>query len=161
MTAETEATTSEPVVANVMARRQEAKDIVSKYAAWSSAFGVLPIPIADVAGISATQLAMLVALCKHYDVPFTEKWLRSLLGAIAGGVAPWAVTSGIVSSFFKSMPGWGLGVGFVGMAGLSNLAARTLGNLFIDHFEAGGDLSDVDTEAMKAELAAEMKKKKN
>ena len=43
---------------------------------------------------------------------------------------------------------------------LSNLATRTIGNLFIDHFEAGGDLSNVDTDEMKESLSEEMKKKK-
>ncbi|WP_193187613.1 YcjF family protein [Nisaea sediminum] len=161
MTAETEAVASEPVVANVAAKRQQAQAIVSKYAAWSSAFGVLPIPFADIAGISGTQVAMVVALCKLYGVKFSESWVRTILSAIAGGVAPWAVTSGVVTTFLKSVPGWGLGVGFVGMAGLSNLATRTIGKLFIEHFEAGGTLSDVDTDAMKASLSDEMSKKKN
>jgi uncharacterized protein (DUF697 family) len=159
MTAETEAVASEPVVVNHTLRRAQANAIVSKYAAWSSAFGVLPIPFADIAGISGTQVAMVVALCKHYDVPFSEKWVRAILSAIAGGVAPWAVTSGVVSTFLKGVPGWGLGVGFVGMAGLSNLASRTIGKLFIEHFESGGTLEDVDTAAMKASLSEEMKKK--
>ncbi|UUX48471.1 YcjF family protein [Nisaea acidiphila] len=159
MTAETEAVASEPAVANVSLRREQAKDIVAKYAAWSSAFGVLPIPFADIAGISGTQVAMVVALCKHYGVPFSKSWVRTILGAIVGGVAPWAVTSGVVTTFLKSVPGWGLGVGFVGMAGLSNIATRTIGKLFIEHFEAGGSLEDVDTDAMKESLSEEMKKK--
>lgn len=163
MNAQTEAAQSAPAavpaaVVSAGLRRQQAKSIVAKYAAWSSAFGLLPVPIADVAGITATQVAMIVALSRHYGVPFSEAWVRSILGAIVGGVAPWAVTTGVVSSLFKSMPGIGLGVGLVGMAGLSNLASRTLGNLFIEHFEAGGDLSTVDTAAMREQLAAEMKK---
>jgi uncharacterized protein (DUF697 family) len=159
MIAETEAVAPEPVVVNHALRRAQANAIVSKYAAWSSAFGVLPIPFVDIAGISGTQVSMVVALCKHYNVPVSEKWVRAILSAIAGGVAPWAVTSGVVSTFLKGVPGWGLGVGFVGMAGLSNLASWTIGKLFIEHFEAGGTLEDVDTAAMKASLSEEMKKK--
>ena len=69
------------------------------------------------------------------------------------------MTSGVVSTFLKGVPGWGLGVGFVCMAGLSNLASWTIGKLFIEHFEASGTLEDVDTVAMKASLSEEMKKK--
>jgi len=161
MTAETEAVASEPAVAEISIRRQKAQAIVSKYAAWSSAFGVMPIPFADIAGISGTQVAMVAALCTLYDVKFSESWVRTILSAIAGGVAPWAVTSGVVTTLLKSVPGWGLGVGFLGMAGLSNLATRTIGKLFIEHFEAGGTLDDVDTDAMKETLSDEISKKKN
>lgn len=144
--------------AAVLQQRSEAKSIVAKYAAWSSAFGLMPVPYADIAGISGTQIAMVAALCKHYKVPFSKTWVRTILGAIVGGVAPWAVTRGVVSSFFKSIPGWGTAVGIAGMAGLTNLATRTIGNLFIEHFEAGGTLEDIDTAAMKEKLAEEMKK---
>lgn len=160
MTVDTEIAAPDTAAANAYAIRHEAKEIVSRYAVWSSAFSVLPVPIADVAGITGTQISMIVALSKLYGVPFSKTWIRSILGSIVGGVAPWAVTAGVVSTVFKSMPGIGLGVGFLGMAGLSNLATRTIGNLFIDHFEAGGDLSNVDTDAMRESLAEEMQKKK-
>ena len=58
------------------------------------------------------------------------------------------------------MPGIGLAVGIAGMAGLSNLATRTIGRLFIDHFEAGGDLTNVDTDAMRKSFKEEMKSQK-
>ena len=160
MTVDTEIAATDAAVANAAVLRQQAKEIVSRYAVWSSAFGVLPVPIADVAGITGTQISMIAALSKLYGVPFSKSWVRSILGSIVGGVAPWAVTAGVVSTVFKSMPGIGLGVGFLGMAGLSNLATRTIGNLFIDHFEAGGDLSNVDTDAMRESLSEEMQKKK-
>ena len=155
---ETEATTE--VSGTDLLRRHEADSIVAKYAAWSSAFGLLPIPIADVAGISGTQVAMVASLARLYDVPFSDRWIRTLLGAIVGGVAPWAVTSGVVSSIFKSMPGVGLAVGIAGMAGLSNLATRTIGRLFIDHLEAGGDLTNIDTDAMRKAFRDAMKSQK-
>tara|TARA_R110002050_G_scaffold237349_4_gene373275 strand:+ start:184 stop:666 length:483 start_codon:yes stop_codon:yes gene_type:complete len=160
MTTDTEIAETDPVVADAAALRQGAKAIVSKYAAWSTAFGVLPIPIADAVGITGTQVSMIAALSKHYGVPFSKTWIRTILSSILGGVAPGALTAGLVSTVFKSMPGIGIGVGFAGMAALSNLATRTIGNLFIDHFEAGGDLSNVDTDEMKESLSEEMKKKK-
>tara|TARA_E500000318_G_scaffold109412_1_gene122318 strand:+ start:328 stop:810 length:483 start_codon:yes stop_codon:yes gene_type:complete len=160
MTTETETAKTDTVVADAAVLRQGAKAIVSKYAAWSTAFGVLPVPIADTVGITGTQVSMIAALSKHYGVPFSKTWIRTILSSILGGVAPGALTAGLVSTVFKSMPGIGIGVGFAGMAALSNLATRTIGNLFIDHFEAGGDLSDIDTDEMKASLSEEMKKKK-
>ncbi|MBT4491334.1 MAG: YcjF family protein, partial [Rhodospirillaceae bacterium] len=137
-------------------RRRQAKGIVAEYAAWSTAFGLLPIPFADMAGISATQVSMVAELSKFYNVPFSRHWIRTILGAIAGGVAPWGVTTGVVS-LLKSMPGLGVGIRLAGMAGLSNLATRALGNLFISHFENGGDLSNVDTAAMRTALNGDLK----
>ncbi|MEJ2611880.1 MAG: YcjF family protein [Candidatus Thiodiazotropha sp.] len=161
MTAKTQ-TVEEEVISSetnqMILRQQQADSIVAKYAAWSSAFGILPIPIADMAGISGTQVGMVASLSRLYGVPFSKRWIRTLLSAILGGVAPLAVTSSVVSSLFKSMPGVGLTVGIAGMAGLSNLATRTIGRLFIDHFERGGDLSNVNTEKMRKNLEQEIKK---
>ena len=138
-------------------RRQHGKKLIAKYALWSSAFGLLPVPIADVAAISATQVHMVAALSKYYGVPFTKNWIRTLLGAIVGGATPWAATTGLVS-LCKGMPGLGVGVGVVGMVGLSNITTRILGHLFIDHFETGGDLSNINTGAMHRNLHAGLKK---
>jgi uncharacterized protein (DUF697 family) len=138
-----------PAAAAAVERRRQAQEIVATHAAWSSAFGLMPIPIADVAGISGTQLRMVAALSGHYGVPFSRHWARSILGAVVGSGLPWVTTRGLVSTLFKSMPGIGLGVGLASMAGLSNLSTRTLGWLFIEHFEAGGSLADVDTARMR------------
>lgn len=159
MTVDTEIAATDPIVADISPLHQEAKAIVSKYSVWSTAFGVLPIPVADIVGITGTQISMIVALSKLYDVPFSKSWIRSILSSVLGGITPWALTTGVVSTLFKSMPGIGVGVRFIGMGGLSNIATRTIGNLFIEHFEAGGDLSNVDTDAMKESLSEEMKKK--
>ena len=78
------------------------------------------------------------------------------IAAIAGGVAPWTATTGIVS-LCKGMPGLGLVVGMASMVGLANLATRVLGNLFVYHFENGGDLSNIDTDKMRRSFQAELK----
>ena len=98
-------------------RRRQAMKIVGTYAAWSSAFGLLPVPFADVAGISATQISMVAELSKFYGVAFSKNWIRTILGAIVGGATPWAATAGIVF-LCKGIPGVGLGVGLASMAGL-------------------------------------------
>jgi uncharacterized protein (DUF697 family) len=162
MTVQSQTIENEEIVSadvnQTISRQHQSDIIVKKYAAWSSAAGLLPVPIVDVAAISATQVGMVASLSRHYEVPFSKRWIRSILSAIVGGIAPWAVTTGVVSTLFKSMPGVGTAVGAAGMAGLSNLATRTIGNLFIDHFEKGGDLSNVNTEEMRKDFEEKMKK---
>ena len=141
-------------------RHQEARKVVARYAAWSSAGGLIPLPYVNVMSVTAVQITMVVELARLYGVPYSREAVGSILGAIVGGAVPYAVSAGTVGLLFKSMPGIGLAVGLAGMAGLSNVATRTLGRLFVSHFESGGDLSDVDTGTMSRDYAEGVKGKK-
>lgn len=137
-------------------RRAEAQTIVANYATSASACGLIPVPLIDVVGVSAVQLAMVSALCKHYDVPFSRSWAQALIGSIVGGSLPRALARGLAKSFFKAMPIAGALVGITGVAALANLSTRTLGKLFVDHFEAGGDLETADAANLRAAFEKEI-----
>lgn len=138
--------------ANHLERKQHAQSIVDKHAAWSSALGMVPVPVVDVVGISGAQVRMIAALSTLYGVPFSDNWIRTILGVTLGSMTPWAITGSVLSFFVKPLRGIGIVTGIAGMAGFSNVATRTLGVLFIEHFEAGGNLADVDSKQMRLAL---------
>ncbi|MDA1310081.1 MAG: DUF697 domain-containing protein [Proteobacteria bacterium] len=129
-------------------QHREAKRIISRYAAWSSAGGLIPLPYADIAAVSGIQVRMVMALADLYRAPFSRDMVKAGVASVVGGAAPHAISAGAVSLFFKSLPGVGTIVGMAGMAGLSNLSTRILGRLFARHFATGGALQQADLKAL-------------
>ena len=129
-------------------RLRQARLIVAQHAVWSTAGGLIPLPYANVLAISGAQVAMVVALCRHYGHAYTKEAVTSVVAAIVGTTAPYALSAGLTSLVFRSMPVVGSVFGLATMAGLSNLSTRTLGKLFIEHFEDGNDLDNLDTDEM-------------
>jgi uncharacterized protein (DUF697 family) len=141
-------------------RRAEAERIITRHAAWSTAGSLIPLPVVDVAAVSATQLRMVMELARLHGVPFSADGVKAVVGAVVGGVTPYAVSAGAVSLLFKSLPGAGLVAGLAGMAGLSNLSTRVLGGLFARHFEAGGTLDRGELKALRLGYAEAMSREK-
>ena len=139
-----------PIERNEESRRRyrEARRIISRHAAWSSAGGLIPLPYADIAAVSGIQVRMVMTLADLYGAPFSRDMVKAGVASVVGGAVPHAISAGAVSLFFKSVPGVGAIAGMVGMAGLSNLSTRILGRLFARHFAAGGDLQDSDLKAL-------------
>ncbi len=121
-------------------RDRHAKRIISDHAAWSSAGGLIPVPYVDIAAVSGIQVRMVMKLADVYGVPFSRTLVKAGIASVVGGAAPHAISTGVVGMVFKSAPGIGSIAGMLGMAGLSNLSTRILGQLFARHFAAGGDL---------------------
>jgi len=103
--------------------------------------GFLPIPVLDIAGVTAVQLRMLQQLAKHYDVPFSRNLGKEIIGALLGSVIPSSLTA-TVGSAVKAVPVVGTVMGGLSMPLFAGAATYALGNIFIQHFETGGTLLD-------------------
>jgi uncharacterized protein (DUF697 family) len=139
-------------------RHRQAERIISRHAAWATAGGLIPLPLVDIAAVSATQVRLITALAELYGAPFSRDMVKACVAAVAGGVSPYAISFGTVSLLFKSMPGAGLAVGLVGMAGLSNLSTRVIGRIFAHHFASGGDVWNADLRALSQTYSDTMAK---
>jgi uncharacterized protein (DUF697 family) len=125
-------------------RLDRAAKIVGKYAAASAAAGFIPIPLADIAAISAVQMKMVHGLSKLYDVPFSNDWAKSLVASLTGGVAADSIGRIGLGSLVKMIPGVGHVAGMLALPGVACVATSTLGQIFTQHFETGGTLLDLN-----------------
>jgi uncharacterized protein (DUF697 family) len=133
-------------------RHAQARTIVEKHATYAAAGGLIPIPIADVAGVTAIIVHMASNLARHYTIPPDRNRTRALVLGLIGAMAPVGLGALTSSSLLRFIPGANL----VGMAVTSVAAAactRSIGLIFIEHFESGGTLLDFDPDAYKASLA--------
>ena len=83
-------------------------DIVKSHVIFSMTAGAIPIPVADIAAVTAIQVDMIRQIAKEYNVPFDENIGKSIASSLAG-----ASLARIGASAVKSIPAVGtlLGVG--------------------------------------------------
>src|SRR5262245_41219695 len=61
-------------------RDSQAQRIVDRHMWLSMGIGLLPVPLLDIAGVTAVQLRMLQQLAKLYGVPFSRHLGKELVG---------------------------------------------------------------------------------
>jgi uncharacterized protein (DUF697 family) len=124
-------------------RDAEVSKLVERFALWSGAAGLLPIPFVDVAAVAGLQLQMLRRISQIYGVPFSANQGKSIIASLMGSMIP--ATSGMgAASALKSVPAIGTAVGTITMSGVSAAATYAIGKVFIQHFASGGTLLDFD-----------------
>jgi uncharacterized protein (DUF697 family) len=131
-----------------------ALQLVKKYSLWTAGAGLIPIPFADLAGMTAAQLKMLAELTRLYGVPFEEGRGKALIGAIAGGVASYSLFHGVPGNLVRGIPVLNL-IGLFSRPLIAGLVSYGVGSVFIAHFEKGGTLADLDPSSPEARAAYE------
>jgi uncharacterized protein (DUF697 family) len=122
-------------------RLSRAHAIVERHATYSAAGGLIPVPIANVAGVTAIIVRMVKMLSQLYDVPFERDRARAIVVAMVGGAMPTGLAAVASSTLQYLVPMSGI----VGLA-VSSVAAvastRSIGLVFIEHFEGRAPLRD-------------------
>jgi uncharacterized protein (DUF697 family) len=122
-------------------QEEMASKLVDRFAMWSGAAGLIPVPGVDIVTVGGVQIQMLRRLSQIYDVPFNENRGKALIAAIAGSMIP--ATSGMgAASVFKAVPFVGMLASAFVMPVLSAGATYAIGKAFVQHFASGGTLLD-------------------
>jgi uncharacterized protein (DUF697 family) len=124
-------------------RDETATKLVEKFAVWSGAAGLIPVPFVDVVAVAGLQLQMLRRLSEIYGVPFSVNRGKSILASLMGTMIP-ATSSMGLGTLAKSVPVIGSAVGALTMSGVSAGATYAIGKVFIRHFTSGGTLLDFE-----------------
>jgi uncharacterized protein (DUF697 family) len=122
-------------------RRRMAVAIVERHANMSVMGGMVPVPILNVAGTTAILVHMVNRLSRLYGVPFERNRARATVVALMGGVLPTGLASATAWGLLQMVPGANV-FGLVVSSVTAGACARSLGALFIDHFETGATLAD-------------------
>jgi uncharacterized protein (DUF697 family) len=125
----------------VSRRRAEAKKIVERYKMYAAVGGLVPFAAVNIAGVTAIILRMIKALCDLYQAPFERDRTRSFVVGLMGGAVPTGLAAATASTLSFVTPA----AGFVGLA-ISSVSAgaftRSIGLVFVDHFENEASLAD-------------------
>jgi len=123
-------------------RRSRADAIVVRHSTYSAVGGLIPLPIANVASITAVIVRMVKVLSDLYGVPFERDRARAIVVGLMGGAMPTGLAAVATSTLVYIVPGSNL----IGLA-VSSIAAvactRSIGRIFVEHFESGATLRDL------------------
>jgi uncharacterized protein (DUF697 family) len=120
------------------------KEIIRNHVIFSMTAGAIPVPLADIAAVTAIQLDMIKQIAGKHKVNYDDNKGKSFATALTG-----ATLARLGASLVKSIPGIGTLLGIGTQVILSGASTYALGNLFDRHFTEGGTLLDFDTEKMK------------
>jgi uncharacterized protein (DUF697 family) len=141
-------------------RRQNANRLVRRFAGYTAAAGLVPVPIVDLAAVTGLQVKMLAGLSEIYEVPFSETAGRSYIAALIGGLVPISGLSLGAMSLVKGVPLLGTILTMTVVPGFAAASTWAVGRVFTLHFERGGTLLNLDLSKMKEDVKSEYGKAK-
>lgn len=136
-------------------RQQKADELIRSHVLWALGAGLVPIPLLDIAAVTAVQVDLVKKLCETYEVPFDESKGKSIIMALIS-----STLASLGASMIKAIPFIGSVVGGATMVVLSGGATYAVGQVFVKHFEAGGNLEDFNVSAMRKLYEEELEKGK-
>jgi uncharacterized protein (DUF697 family) len=117
-------------------RRALARKIVERHKNYAAVGGLVPLPVANIASVTAIILRMVKQLSALYEMPFERDRKRTLIVGLVGGVVPTGVGTATSSLLMFVVPG-GLLLGLGASALTAGAITRGIGLVFIESFENG------------------------
>lgn len=122
----------------------------------SAGVGIVPIPLFNVAAVTASNLRLVRRLSILYGVEFKEgiakKIIASVIGASVGTLATPFVESAVLCIPLIGLP---LAVGT--RPALNAMTTYALARMFVTHFERGGSFVGANVNVMKEDFTAAFK----
>jgi uncharacterized protein (DUF697 family) len=122
----------------------ESDKIVRNHVLWSMGAGLIPIPIFDIAAVTAIQVAALEKLAEAEGVDFSKDVGKKFLAALTGGTV-----ARLAASLVKTLPGVGTIVGGLSMSAFSAASTYAVCQVALHYFRGGGNFLEVDLEGAK------------
>jgi uncharacterized protein (DUF697 family) len=137
-----------------------AMEIVKRHSLYSAGVGIFAIPVVNVAGVAAIQIKMLKELADHYEVPFEQDRVKSILASLVGGVVGTRLGYGMVGTIAK-LPLVGSLLSVASLPLFAGGITYAVGKVFITHFASGGTFLDFDPDKVRSYINQQVGKVKS
>jgi uncharacterized protein (DUF697 family) len=142
------------------AKSREALDLVKNHVIAAMAIGTLPLPLIDIAALTALQLRMIARLSKLYDIPFSQNIAKSVTTSLLGAIIPGAAQRWSWS-LLKFIPLIGVALGTITSTTMAGTTTYAVGRAFIRHFEQGKSFLTLRIEDIRQDVQSFMQKAKD
>src|SRR5262245_50550881 len=122
----------------------EASSIVTRHTLLAAAAGLIPVPLVDLAAITAIQIDLLKQLAQVFGRDYT-----TMSGTAFASALTTSTLATIGASVVKALPGVGSLIGGVSMSVLAGASTYGVGQVAIEIFASGKSLDQVDVETVK------------
>lgn len=129
-------------------KNEEADKIINNHLTFAMVAGAIPVPLADVAAVTAIQMDMLSQLAKLYEVDFSKETGKSLVASLVGTSVGTSLGR-MGASAVKAIPGIGTILGIGSQVVLSGATTFAIGKVFQGHFQQEGSVVDFSVQAVK------------
>ncbi len=126
-------------------RTQHANTIIRNHVIWSMGAGMIPILVADVFAVTALQMDMIKQLSRVYGHDFSETQGKAIVTSLTGSTLARMGARSVV----KLIPGIGSLLGGATVSVFAGASTYAIGEVFKEHFNAGGTFLDFDPERLK------------
>lgn len=123
---------------------EKVEKIILSHVVYSMTAGAIPLPLADIAAVTAIQLDMIRQIAAQHGAAYDNDAGKSLITSLAG-----ATLARLGASAIKAIPGVGTVMGIGAQVILSGASTYALGRVFDSHFSGRGSIFDVNVESMK------------
>ncbi|NNE93782.1 MAG: GTPase [Verrucomicrobiales bacterium] len=134
----------------------EEERIIRNHVLWSMGAGLIPVPLADLAGVTAIQMDALKKLAELHGIDYSEATGRRFVAALAGGAA-----ARVGASVLKLLPGVGTVLGGLSMSAMSGASTYAVCQVAVKHFETHGNFLEIDLEDAKSAYHKALEKGKD
>ena len=131
-----------------MENTEDVEKLIRRHVGFAMVAGAIPIPLVDIAAVTAIQLDLIKELAKQYEVDYSRE-RGKVIAATLIGTTVGNLIGRLGASAIKAIPGVGTVLGIGSMAVFAGASTFALGKVFEHHFKEGGNLFDFDVDAMK------------
>ncbi|MEE9279546.1 MAG: DUF697 domain-containing protein [Myxococcota bacterium] len=128
-----------------------AEATIGDHVVYAMGAAAVPVPLVDLAGVTAVQLSLVRDLAEIYGVDYEIGSGRAIVSALVGASLPRLGASAV-----KAIPGAGWLLGALTQVALSGATTYALGNVFKRHFEGRGGLHELDAERVRRSYEAHL-----
>ena len=127
-----------------MDKQAEADRTIRSHVLWAMGAGLIPLPILDIAAVTAIQLDLLKRLAALFGQDISNSQGKALVSALTG-----STFAAIGSSMIKAIPVIGTVLGGVSMSITSGASTYAVGQVALSQLLSSGTLFDIDLERAK------------
>ena len=138
-----------------MGKDRKADEIITGHVVWSLGAGLMPVPLFDIAAVTAVQMDMLKQMAELYEADFSKATGKTFVSALTG-----STFARIGAPVIKAVPGLSTVVGGVSMSVMSGASTYAVGQVARSYFQSKGSLVDVDIDWAKDTYADLLEKGK-
>ncbi|MGQ0680655.1 MAG: YcjF family protein [Actinomycetota bacterium] len=137
---------------------EKAAAIVKNHMIMAAGFGLIPIPLVDVAALTVIQLEMLMRLAALYKVDYSKESGRAVIASLVGGGTSTIAAIAAFRLLYKFVPGPGWVAGAMSSSVSAGASTYALGKVFIQHFDSGGTFLTFDPRKVREYYRKEFEK---